>query len=111
MRWLALLLCAACTDPVPNPLDDPQLPPRGADATTTWLDAGYYTPWRCEAAGHASRPPSPHPRNRICNNDALHGSTAGAFPIGAASVKELLDDADQATGFALYRKTGDSDGG
>src|SRR5262245_2614264 len=103
-----LVLLAACAT-TPDDPGDPQLPARGADPTTSWLAAGYYLSWHCEAAGHASRPPSPHPRNRTCNNDAIRDTPAGAFPVGAASVKELLDEADHITGFAVDRKTGDGE--
>ena len=81
-----------------------QLPPTGATALATWLAGGAYLDWHCEAAGHAARASSPHGRNRICNNDAIHDTASGAFPVGAASVKELLDDGDRVIGYAVYRK-------
>lgn len=118
LTWLllTLLVTGGCADRVDNTVyndavTDPQLPARGPDAMATWLAGGYYKSWRCEPAGHPARNPSPHPRNRICSNDALHGSSDGAFSVGAASVKELLDSADRITGYAVIRKTADSDGG
>ncbi|MEZ4403321.1 MAG: hypothetical protein R3B06_25065 [Kofleriaceae bacterium] len=88
-----------------------QTPPSGAANVDAWIAAGHYLSWNCEAAPHDARAPSPHGRNRICNNDALHGSTAGPFPIGAASVKELRDPADAIIGYAVYRKDADGTDG
>jgi hypothetical protein len=72
-------------------LSDPQLPARGSADLPHWLAAGHYQSWHCEAAPHAGRPPSPHGTTRICNNDALHAAMGGAFPVGAASVKEIFN--------------------
>lgn len=108
-----LIFAAACgdSDPAASPdagtdaASEAQTPPSGAAAVQAWLTAAHYQSWHCEAAPHPARAPSPHGRNRICNNDALHGSTGtGPFPIGAASVKELLDASDQIIGYAVYRK-------
>jgi hypothetical protein len=101
---LAALCTAACTDPAepgepdpdepapdgdPGATDDPQLPPRGHAALTSWLAAGHYKAWACEPAPHPARPQGAHGENRICSNAALSASASGAYPIGAASVKEL----------------------
>jgi len=104
--WLA-----ACSTDSQN-LDDPQLPPEGAADVSAWLAKGFYKAWRCEPAGHAARDPSPHGRNRICNNDAIkNASPTGAYPVGAASAKELLDDTDAIVGYAVYRKLADGSDG
>jgi hypothetical protein len=107
MQRLALLVAlAACADSDPkdgagNPgvdggtaadaadTTDPQLPPRGHAALTTWLAAGHYLAWTCEMAPHPARPPGAHGTNRICSNTLLSTSDAGTYPLGAASVKEI----------------------
>jgi len=89
---------------------DPQLPARGTGDMRAWLAAGHYQAWRCEAAAHAGRPPSPHGGNRICNNAALAASSAGEFPVGAAAVKEIFDGG-RITGYAVSRKLAAGDGG
>lgn len=78
----------------------------GADVES-WLAAGAYTRWHCEAAPHASRDPSPHGINRICSNDLAHGFTGtGERPEGTAAVKELYDAAGKTVvGYAVYVKT------
>lgn len=122
-----LCLTLACTSPDPAGGDDAdaaptadaavaadptQTPPSGAAELATWLAAGHYLAWHCEAAGHPARSPSAHGRNRICNNAALHAATGDRFPTGAASVKELLDASDAIVGYAVARKDGDgTDGG
>jgi hypothetical protein len=108
MRSILVLAIAfaGCTDDGPDSfgddLADPQLPARGTGDARAWLAAGHYQSWRCEAAPHAGRPPSPHGRNRICNNDALRPG-AGDFPVGAAAVKEIYDGS-AIVGFAIARK-------
>jgi len=97
-----LAACGGDDDTTPGALD-PQLPPTGATQVQAWLEAGLYLDWRCEAAGHDARAPSPHGRNRICNNDALVAGS-GPFAVGAASVKELLGSGDAVIGHAVYRK-------
>ncbi len=75
---------------------DPQLPPTsGYQAIEAWLAKDLYKQWHCEAAPHAARSPSPHGMNRICNNAKVTAQPAGPgeYPVGAASVKELYDDA------------------
>jgi hypothetical protein len=111
---LLALLATACTDPGPessgDDLTDPELPARGTADLPAWLAAGYYLAWHCEPEAHAPRAPSPHGRNRICNNAALHAATGtSAFPAGAASVKEIFDD--NVMGYAITRKLGDGTGG
>ncbi len=130
-RWLAvpsLCLTFACTSPdsaggdegadaapavdAAVTADPTQTPPSGAAELATWLAAGHYLAWHCEAAGHPARGASAHGRNRICNNAALHAATGDRFPTGAASVKELLDGNDAIVGYAVARKDADgTDGG
>jgi len=84
----------------------PDLPATGAEADIkAWLALGEYEKgnWKCEAAPHAARSPSPHGTNRICSNATLSGHGAGEFPVGAAAVKEIYDGAN-VTGYAMYRK-------
>ncbi len=115
LRLLTLVTLAACSDPGPStlgdPLDDPQLPPRGSVDITTWIASGHYLDWVCEDAPHAGRSPSPHGRNRICSNDALTTSTGtGPFSVGSAAVKEIYDG-DRISIHAVYRKVKDGEGG
>jgi len=112
----ALLWLVGCSDRVGqasygDDLDDPQIPARGARDMGEWLARGFYRVWTCEPTGHEARPPSPHGRDRICNNDALHGSTTGSYPAGSASVKEFLDGQGGVVGYAVYRKVDESSGG
>ena len=113
---LGLVLSFGCGDPGPkgfgDPADQPQLPPRGSDDLTTWIDAGYYQAWNCESEAHAPRAPSPHGRNRICSNDALSASTGtGPYPVGSAAVKEIVSSSGAISIYAVYRKIADGDGG
>ena len=88
-------------------MGDAQTPPMNTDPViSAWLAGGAYKAWKCEPTGHASRSPSPHGRNRICNNTALTNTAAGNYPVGAASVKELLvaDGGTEITGYALGLK-------
>ncbi len=104
---LALVGCGASTGGVPGkdagcpagcpavdagcPAGCPQSPPMGTEAAAdAWLAKGEYKTWKCEAASHPGRSPSPHGPNRICNNTKLSGTAAGNYPVGAASVKELF---------------------
>jgi hypothetical protein len=98
--------CAADRDAGPSfgdRLTDPQVPARGSTDLPQWLAAGYYQSWRCEPARHSGRSPSPHGTTRVCNNDAIAGAASGAFPVGAAAVKELYDG-DSVIGYAVSRK-------
>jgi hypothetical protein len=94
---------------------DAQTPPQGGmTEMKAWLAKGDYKKWKCEAAEHAQKVPSPHGFNRICSNGKLAGAGAtGNFPAGAAGVKELWDKAGGAViGYAVYVKTqADSAGG
>jgi hypothetical protein len=94
---------------------DPQTPPTsGRVDIEAWLSAGLYKTWKSEAAVHASRSPSPHGQNRIFSNTLLSTAGAGEYPVGAASVKELYNDAGtQLNGYAVFLhtkagKTGDT---
>lgn len=108
----ALAGCDDGPDSYGDPLDDPQVPARGAVDARRWLEAGYYQGWHCEPAPHEPRPPSPHGDNRICSNEALSTATGdGPFPVGAAAVKEVFDGAGAIRLFALYRKVADGTGG
>jgi cytochrome c553 len=80
-----------------------QLPATGSnDVTKAWLEKGYYKKWKCEEASHDARSPSPHGKNRICSNDLSAASGAGEYPVGAANVKELYDDAGASViGYAI----------
>jgi hypothetical protein len=105
-----MVLMAACAGDgmasYGDELDDPQLPPRGHADVLTWLEAGHYLGWACEPDAHPSRAGSGHGPNRICTNDTLLAAAAGtgAFPVGAAAVKEVFDDAGDIRLFAVYRK-------
>jgi hypothetical protein len=93
-------------------VQDVQVPPRGYRDLRAWLAAGHYLTWHCEPERHASRAPSPHGQNRICNNDVLHAAADDApFPVGSASVKELFNGAGEIRLFAVYRKAEVGTGG
>ncbi len=81
-----------------------ELPPQGHVALQAWLADGHYKSWACEADPHPARPPGAHGINRICSNAALSSSQNGAFPVGAASVKEIFTSAGQFRGYAVGRK-------
>ena len=82
----------------------PELPPRGAAALEAWLAEGHHLGWKCELQISPPRLGGNHGRQRICSNRLLLGSVSGFYPVGAASVKELFDLADQPNGFAVGRK-------
>ena len=82
---------------------DAQTPPTGRDAIEDWLAKGLYKSWHCEPAPHPARPPGAHKDNRICSNDLLSKHGAGEYPVGAASVKELIEGG-QVSGFAVALK-------
>ena len=86
-----------------------QTPPMGAAKVESWLSEGAYKSWACEPGVHEARSPSPHGFNRICSNDVLSAAAgdSGAWPQGAAAVKELYASMTAATpvGYAVYLKT------
>jgi hypothetical protein len=107
--------CSAdCPASCPPPAGDLQTPPQGSDAViSAWITAGSYkgAGWRCEAAVHDARSPSPHGKNKICNNTKLSSTAAPAkYPFGAASVKELYAaDGTTIAGYAIALKLVDGD--
>ena len=105
---------AACPAGCPAPAGDAQTPPQGSDGViSTWLAAASYkgAGWKCEPAVHANRSPSPHGKNKICNNMKLTATVAPAkYGFGVASVKELyMDDGTTVAGHALSIKLFDGD--
>lgn len=109
---LALVACDDGPESFGDPLDDPQLPPRGHTDVLTWIEAGHYLSWQCEPERHPARPGSGHGANRICSNAALAASTGdGAFPAGAAAVKEVFNSSGGIRLYAVYRKVRDGSGG
>jgi hypothetical protein len=90
---------------------DAQTPAQGAANVQAWLAKGDYKSWSCESAVHAARPPSPHGFDRVCSNTAIssNASGTGAWPVGAAAVKELYGSLTDTTpgGYAVYLKTAD----
>lgn len=116
MLVLATLALAACTPDAAGDNDDdadpdtgdPQAPPEGAAAVDAWIADGHYLDWTCESSPHEPRDPSPHGRNRICNNDALANDASAPWAVGSASVKEILDAQDAIVGYAVYRKAANS---
>lgn len=86
--------------------DEKQNPPTtGSADVEAWLAEGHYKSWKCEAAVHEARSPSPHGKNRICSNDALVANKGGAYAVDSAGVKELYDSAGTTVvGIAVYRK-------
>lgn len=129
---LSLFLCASCggSSPgsasdagtggnasdagVPGPVADAGSPiPLGNQADIeAWLKGATYKEWTCEAAPHAARPGSGHSANRICSNGTLsEDSGNGAYPVGSAGVKELIDGAGNINGYALYAKVKSGEGG
>jgi hypothetical protein len=91
-------------------LSDPQVPARGAADLPRWLAAAHYQGWHCEPAPHPARALSPHGVTRICSNDALRAAGDGAFPVGAASVKEIFDGGRIAA-YAVSRRVAAGQGG
>lgn len=84
---------------------DLQVPPQGYAAIDPWLDAGEYTDWNCEATAGPATGVSPHGMRRICSNDLASTHTTGEFPVGAATVKELYDEAGTTlVGYAVSSK-------
>lgn len=117
MRGALLLGLMACSDPGPasfgDPVDDPQLPPRGAVDLPVWIEAGHYNTWACETEPHPPRAGSGHGPNRICSNDIMVAAAGGdgVFPAGATAVKEIFNGAGEIEIFAVYRKLTETAGG
>ncbi len=118
--WSTIMTLYACSDDDSGSMVDSanagaQTPPMGAAEVEAWLAAGSYKSWHCESAAHAARAPSPHGFNRICSNDLIASEAAGtgAWPRGAAAVKELYASASGGapTGYAVYLKTADDSQG
>jgi hypothetical protein len=115
MKRLVCLLLSACADqPAGVDIVDAgrssamQRPPTSPAELLPWLEAGQYRAWDCEAEPHAARPPGAHGSTRICANALLAGAgPSGAFPVGAAAVKELVGG-DTLYGWAVSVKTGES---
>jgi hypothetical protein len=123
---LSVLACAACSSSssmpsTSSPQDSgspgsAQTPPMGYASIEPWLAAGSYKQWHSESAIHASRVPSPHGFDRIYSNALINSNAtgSGAWPAGAAAVKELYASATDTApiGYAVYLKTqADSAGG
>ncbi len=109
IQILAFVALAACADEprsFGDVVTDPELPPRGEGDIDGWIDDGHYLSWRCEPQPVDVRFGSPHrPQTRTCNNALIAGSgTTGELPVGAASVKEMYDDAGQIIGYGVSRK-------
>jgi hypothetical protein len=93
--------------PVPDSPGDAEMPATGrAELIGDWIASGAYRAWTCEKAGHDARSPSPHGRNRICNNRKVVEHSTGEYPAGSASVKELFDDLGKLKGHSLSVKLG-----
>jgi hypothetical protein len=113
---VAMMLSACGGDDAMVPTDD-QTPPMGRVAVEAWLadGAATYKTWASEAAIHESRMPSPHGFNRIYSNDIIKNNAtgSGAWPKGAAAVKELYASASATTplGVAVYVKLADDSAG
>ncbi len=105
-----------CEQPVapPPPMQPPQLPPTQSAELFDWLKASNYKMWAAEANIHPAA--SPHPtRVRSYANAALEQSIKAkntTHPMGSAVVKEIYNNIDQLTGWAVMVKTQPaSDGG
>jgi hypothetical protein len=108
---IALMACDSGLESYGDDLTDSQVPARGSTDIQTWLAAGYYLGWHCEAAPHPARPPGAHGVNRICTNDVMAAADGtGPFPVGAAAVKELVRGGSVAK-WAVYRKVEAGSGG
>jgi len=111
---VALVLAACGDNGVAPSAGDPQTPPTDTSRLAAWIARGYYLAWSCEPQVHDARSPSPHGANRVCSNDLVVDSATGDWPAGAASVKEIYDDAtsNAPTAHAVSLKlAADSDGG
>jgi hypothetical protein len=81
-----------------------ELPTGSAAAIDAWIAGGAYKSWKCETAAHAPVGNSAHGRNRICSNPTLSNHGTGAYPVGAANMKELYGSGNAITGYALMVK-------
>lgn len=112
--WIIVVGLAACSDD-DSGMESRQTPPQGASQVEAWLAQGTYKSWHCEAAVHEARSPSPHGFNRICSNAVIseNADGRGAWPKGAAAVKELYTSLDATTpaGYSVYVKTADDSAG
>jgi hypothetical protein len=98
---------SAVSAPVPDSPGDAEMPATGrAELIGAWVASGAYRAWTCEKEGHDARSPSPHGRNRICNNRKVVEHGAGEYPVGAASVKEVFDDLGKLDGHLMAAKLG-----
>jgi hypothetical protein len=83
----------------------PQSPAVGSKADIeAWFASGAYLKWKCEAAGTGAGRDDTHGPNRVCSNDILSASSTGAFPVGAANVKELRESNGAVRGYAFMLK-------
>src|SRR5262245_22561017 len=104
MRWCVLALLAGCAAGFDDDPGDPEVPPRGRDDLEPWIVAGHYLAWRCEPVPVDVRLGSPHrPRTRTCSHQLARAAGDGERPVGAASVKEMYDDAG-IMGYGVSRK-------
>ena len=109
---MALLGCSDGPTSYGDELADPEVPPRGREDLTVWLEAGHYLAWRCEDAPHPARAGSGHGPNRICSNTALASFAGdGSYPVGAAAVKEVFNAEGAIRLYAVYRKIDAAPGG
>lgn len=110
LSLLGTLTACSSSDTNGTSASDAQTPPTSGrvDIEKWIMDASYKT-WTCEPSVHAARSPSPHGFNRICSNDVIMAAatSAGAWPKGAAAVKELYASATDTlpVGYAVYLKT------
>jgi hypothetical protein len=97
---------AVAPSPIPNTPGDSETPATGSSQLVAdWLASGAYRKWRCEPEAHEARSPSPHGKNRVCNNRKIAEHGAGEFPVGSASVKEVFDDLGALHSYAIELKT------
>jgi len=102
---VTLVACADSPRSFGDPTGDPELPPRGEGDIEPWIRAGHYLSWSCEAVPVDVRLGSPHrPQTRTCSNQLARAGGTGELPVGAASVKEMYDDAGQIMGYGVSRK-------
>jgi hypothetical protein len=106
---ISVFSVACATDSATGTSDDQTPPTSNAADAETWLAKASYKSWSCEPTVHASREPSPHGFNKICSNALISADATGtgAWPKGAAAVKELYASATATTpvGYAVYVKT------